>query len=60
MMQSVRVHYAHGLEVEFGIAGTEWMELPLDSGTVQVFTDGLEILFDPDGHLDRAIRSVRN
>ena len=56
--QSVRVHYEHGLEVEFGIDGIEWAELPLDSGTAQVFKDGLRILFDPDGQLDRAIRSV--
>lgn len=56
--QSVRVHYEHGLEVEFGIDGLEWAELPLDAGTAQVFKDGLRILFDPEGQLDRAIKSV--
>lgn len=60
LTQSVRVHYEHGLEVEFGIAGTKWMELPLDPGTARVFRDGLKVLFDPDGQLDRAINSVND
>lgn len=56
--QSVRVHYEHGLEVEFGIDGLEWAALPLDPATAQVFKDGIRILFDPEGQLDRAIRSL--
>ncbi|MBS1135930.1 MAG: hypothetical protein H6R02_3071 [Burkholderiaceae bacterium] len=32
-VQAARVIYRSGLEVEFGIAGIEWIELPPDRGT---------------------------
>lgn len=43
---SVRVWYADGLEVEFGIADRDWGSAPLDAGTRQVVDDGCVILFD--------------
>lgn len=58
LVQSVRVHYDHGLEVEFGISGQEWMQLPIDSDTARVMREGLRIIFDPQGQLRRALASV--
>lgn len=58
LVQSVRVHYDHGLEVEFGISGQEWMQLPIDSDTAIVMRDGFRILYDPVGQLRRAVTSV--
>jgi predicted nucleotidyltransferase len=43
---SLRVWYADGLEVEFGIADRAWASAPLDNGTRQVIDDGCAILFD--------------
>ena len=43
---SVRVWYADGLEVEFGIADPDWGSAPLDAGTRQVVDDGCVIVFD--------------
>lgn len=43
---SLRVRYADGREVEYGITDAGWAALPLDSGTQRVITDGLRILFE--------------
>jgi hypothetical protein len=55
-VQSIRVSYAEGLEVEFGIASIEWAALPLDAGTKAVLADGARVLFDGSGRLARAIK----
>lgn len=44
---SIRVWYADGSEVEFGLVDPdEWLERPLDSGTRQVLADGYRVLLD--------------
>ena len=43
---SLRVWYAAGLEVEFGIADRSWASAPLDAGTRRVLEDGLVVMFD--------------
>ncbi|HIT09379.1 MAG TPA: nucleotidyltransferase domain-containing protein [Candidatus Merdivicinus faecavium] len=43
---SVRVFYAGGPEVEFGLADSGWASLPLDPGTRQVLAGGFRILVD--------------
>jgi predicted nucleotidyltransferase len=43
---SLRVRYADGLEVEFGIADRTWASAPLDPGTRRVIEDGCIVLFD--------------
>ena len=54
-MESVRVFYDDGAEVEFGVTSLEWTNVPLDDGTVTVMLDGLRILYDPQDRLDRAL-----
>jgi predicted nucleotidyltransferase len=46
---SLRVWYADGLEVEFGIADRRWAASPLDTGTRRVVADGCIVLFDRGG-----------
>lgn len=53
LLQSRRVHYGDGLEVEFGLTTTQWAAVPLDPGTSRVVADGFEVLYDPDGLLHR-------
>ncbi len=43
---SLRVWYADGLEVEFGIADRAWASAPLDAGTRRVIDDGCVVVFD--------------
>jgi predicted nucleotidyltransferase len=57
-VQSVRVFYRNGPEVEFGITGTAWMAIPPDRGTAEVLKNGSSILLDRDGQLDRLLRIV--
>ena len=43
---SVRVWYADGREVEYGIADESWAAVPLDAGTRRVISDGIRVLFE--------------
>ena len=48
LVQSIRVFYQDGLEVEYGITTLEWTKTkPVDSETYKVVTDGMQILYDP-------------
>jgi predicted nucleotidyltransferase len=55
---SVRVFYLDGPEVEFGVTGEEWAQLPLDPGTRQVICGGMRILYDESGLLREAQEAV--
>lgn len=59
IVQSLRVFYADGPEVEYGITSSEWVSLPLDEGTLKVLRDGVIVLLDRDGNLTRAVEWVR-
>ncbi len=48
---SLRVWYQDGLEVEYGVSLPAWAALPLDPGTLQVVSDGMQIIFDRDGSI---------
>lgn len=53
LIQSVRVVYQDGLEVEFGVTGIAWTETPPDGTTAAVVRGGCSILLDRDGSLGR-------
>jgi hypothetical protein len=54
LVQSIRVVYGE-TEAEFGVTDQAWMELPVDHETAGVMNDGLRILYDPSGRLERAV-----
>jgi uncharacterized protein len=55
-VRSLRVHYAHGLEVELGITSPAWASIdPVDPGTARVVRDGCRILLDRNGLLGRLV-----
>lgn len=60
LVQSLRVYYRDGPEVEFGLAPVAWPTPPLDDGTAAVIRDGLCPLFDPDGLLAAASQTTAN
>jgi len=43
---SLRVHYADGLEVEYGLTDASWAAVPLDEGTREVISHGMKVLFE--------------
>jgi predicted nucleotidyltransferase len=51
-VKSLRVWYQGGLEVEYGIAQPDWASQPLDSGTLQVISEEIQIVYDRDGGLN--------
>ncbi|MEZ5338794.1 MAG: nucleotidyltransferase domain-containing protein [bacterium] len=50
-LRSLRVQYAGGLEIEFGITDPSWAALPPDEGTAAVVSNGFRCLHDPDSLL---------
>ena len=59
LVQSRRVIYANGLEVEFGLTTRAWLATdPVDAGSAQVVADGARVLLDRTGALGRFIAKV--
>jgi uncharacterized protein len=60
LLQSRRVHYLAGLEVEFGITNRKWAHThPIDPGTKRVVSDGMRILHDPEDLLQSLITQAQ-
>jgi enterochelin esterase-like enzyme/predicted nucleotidyltransferase len=52
LVQSKRVHYADGSEVEFGFTTSEWAATePCDASTLAVVRNGFRVVYDPKGLL---------
>lgn len=47
-VQSLRVHYRNGLEIEFGMTDMRWLAQPLDAGTAAVLEQGYRIIYEKD------------
>ena len=43
---SLRVQYADGLEVEYGLTDASWATAPVDQGTREVVSAGMKVLFE--------------
>jgi predicted nucleotidyltransferase len=54
---SLRVWYADGSEVEFGLTGPDWVALPLDEGTAQVIAGGIKVWYEKEGFLSSRMRA---
>ena len=52
-LQSLRVWYRNGVEVEYGITQPDWASVPLDPGTRQVIRGGMIVLFERGTLLSR-------
>ena len=60
LVQSLRVYYNNGQEVEFGITTKEWIspeEIDLASG--QIMRDGMMIVYDPAHMLGQALLAAQ-
>jgi predicted nucleotidyltransferase len=52
-VQSLRVHYESGLEVEFGLVDETWLASPIDEGTRSVLMHGVVVIYDPSHYTSR-------
>ena len=59
VVQTIRVFFNAGLEIEFNFSTIAWADIPVDPGTNRVVSGGIEILHDPTGQLGRLKREVR-
>lgn len=51
-----RLRRPNGLEIEVGIGQPTWAAVdPVDPGTARVVRDGMRIVYDPDGLLQRLV-----
>lgn len=60
LVQSLRVVYDNGLEVEFGLTSIAWPSPPIDDGTARVIRDGMRVLLDKTGLLAQAMTAITN
>lgn len=58
LVQSVRVFYGE-VEVEFGVAGFEWVQPPIDSETAEVLRKPIKVIYDPDSLIVTAVEDVK-
>lgn len=59
LIQSKRVFYKNGPEVEFGITTPKWAKIdPVDPGTKQVVSNGVKILYDKNGILQTLLNTL--
>ena len=54
---SVRVFYEPNIEVEFSLTTVDWATIPVDVGT-EIVSDGIKILFNPQGILNRLLNAI--
>jgi hypothetical protein len=54
-VQSLRVSYRDGMEVEFGLTGRYWLASPIDEGTSEVLLQGVIIIYDPNHYVSRQL-----
>ncbi|MGA9190868.1 MAG: nucleotidyltransferase domain-containing protein [Anaerolineales bacterium] len=57
-VQSLRVIYAPGLEVEYGLTDRKWVAQPLDPGTAAVLSGGFTMVFQRDDGLSTALDAL--
>jgi predicted nucleotidyltransferase len=57
-VETLRVFYENGFEVEYNFSTPEWAGVPVDSGTRRVVSDGMRILYDPKGILEILQKAV--
>ena len=55
---SVRTFYKSGLEVEYGFSTPDWAQMPMDAVISRVVSDGMKVLFDPQGILSTVLREI--
>jgi uncharacterized protein len=52
-VETLRVFYKGAIEVEYNFSSPNWASIPVDAGTHSVISDGMKILSDPQGILER-------
>lgn len=57
LLTSLRVRYIDGVEIEFGITGTEWATAPIDPATRAVLEQGMVVVFERGTSLE-ACRAI--
>lgn len=57
-VQSLRVTYASGREVEYGLTDRNWLAEPLDPGTAAVLSGGFKMVFQRDDGFSKALDAL--
>ncbi|SDH44651.1 hypothetical protein SAMN04488136_11660 [Vibrio xiamenensis] len=52
VVDTVRVFYRDGWELEFNFSSLSWAYIPVDTGTLKVVSEGFKILYDPTNCLN--------
>ncbi|WP_053375902.1 hypothetical protein [Paenibacillus sp. FJAT-27812] len=58
LLTSFRIEYASGMEVEYGVAGEEWLRLPLDQEMGDTVMKGFKVIWDREELFVQIIRYI--
>ena len=58
VVNTLRVFYKNGIEVEYNFASINWASVPVDQSTFKVVSNGFKILYDPTGKLEKLNNEV--
>jgi predicted nucleotidyltransferase len=57
-LTAIRAFYEDAYEIEYGFSEPNWADVPIDSGTRRVVSNGMKILYDPTGVLETLQQAV--
>lgn len=60
LVQSVRVFYENGPEVEFGITTLDWIDDKEFKSTGKILSGGYRVIYDPDNLIDQFYKRVQS
>lgn len=59
-VETLRAFYRTGAEIEYNFAAPSWAAVPVDSGTNDVVSNGMKILFDPKRKFEMLLKNLRH
>lgn len=57
-VETIRAFYQNSFEIEYNFTEPDWADIPVDSGTYRVVSDGMKILHDPKSVLKALQKEV--
>jgi len=57
-VETIRAFYEDAFEIEYNFSAPNWADVPVDSGTRRVVSNGMKILYDPKGIFEALQKAV--
>jgi hypothetical protein len=58
LLTSLRIEYASGLEAEYGVAGEEWLQLPVNQEMGDAVMKGFKVIWEREELFEQILRYI--